>query len=143
MRAKDINPNNPNHHDLMLLCIKPKLSTKRFAKTKAFSTHFCVLDHRMHLLQTFYSGVVFVFQQLDVDARAIHMNYVGVFKDIVQLDYGPVHTPIMLFMCEWINSKDNQSNDTHIKNDVKFVVVNFKHKLLVLQEPFIFPSQST
>jgi hypothetical protein len=52
MRAKDINPNNPNDHDLML-CIKPRLSTIRFAKAKAYGNHFHVLDHKTHLLQTF------------------------------------------------------------------------------------------
>lgn len=48
-----------------------------------------------------------MFQEPDVDARTIHMNYVGVLKDIVQLDYGHVHTPIILFRCEWIKSMDN------------------------------------
>jgi hypothetical protein len=84
-----------------------------------------------------------MFQQLDVDAKAIHMNYVGVFKDILQLDYGHVHTPIILFKCEWIKFKDNQGNDIYIRDDVRFAIMNFKHKLLVLQESLIFPSQAT
>jgi hypothetical protein len=84
-----------------------------------------------------------VFQQADVDVRAIQMNYVGMFKDIMQLDYGHVHAPVILFKSKWIKSKDNRGNDTYIRDDVGFVVVNFKHKLPVLQEPFIFPSQAT
>jgi hypothetical protein len=52
MQAKDIDPNNPNDHDLML-CIKPRLLTIRFTKAKAYGNHFHVLDHRIHLLQTF------------------------------------------------------------------------------------------
>ncbi len=92
------------------------------------------------MLQKFDRGVVLVFQQPYVDARSIHMNYVGMLKDIMQLDFGLVHTPIILFKCEWIKSKDNRGNDTYIKDDVGFVVVNFKHKLPMLQEPFIFPS---
>ncbi len=83
-----------------------------------------------------------MFQELDVDARTIHMNYVGELKDIVQLDYGHVHTPIILFRCEWIKSMDNWGNDTYVRNDVGFVL-SILNMLLVLQEPFIFPSQAT
>jgi hypothetical protein len=61
----------------------------------------------------------------------------------MQLDYGHIHTFVILFKCEWIKFKDNQSNDTYIRHDVGFVVVNFKHKLPMLQKPFIFPSQAT
>jgi hypothetical protein len=90
-----------------MLCIKPMLSTIKFAKGKAYGNHFHVLDHTTHLFQKFDNGFVSVFQEPDVDARTIHMNYVGVLKDIVQLDYGHVHTPIILFRCEWIKSMDN------------------------------------
>jgi len=110
-----------------MLCIKPKFSTIKFAKAKAYGNHSHVLDHRTHLLQTFVNGFAYVFQQHDVDAKVIHMNYVGVHKNIVQLDYGHVHTLGILFRCEWIKSKDNRGNDTYIKNDARFVVVNFKH----------------
>ncbi len=97
----------------------------------------------MHLSQTFESGVASMLQQPNFDARAIHMNYVGVLEDIVPLDYGPIHTLVILFRCEWIKFKDNRSNDTYIKDDAGFVAVNFKRKLLMLQEPFIFPSWAT
>ncbi len=51
--------------------------------------------------------VALVFQQLDVDARAIQMNYVGVLKHIVQLNYGLVNTPTILFRCESIKHTNN------------------------------------
>jgi hypothetical protein len=85
-----------------------------------------------------------MFQQLNVDARTIHMNYVRVFKDIMQLDYGLVHTPIILLRCEWIKSKDNQGNDTYIRDDVGFVVVNFKHVTNAARAiHFSFPSYTS
>jgi hypothetical protein len=105
--AEDIDPNNPDDHDLMLLCIKPRVLAIRFAKAKAYGNHFRVFNHWTHLSQTFDNGVASMFQQHNFDARAIHMNYVGVLKDIVQLDYGPIHTLVILFRREWIKFKDN------------------------------------
>jgi hypothetical protein len=57
------------------------------------------------------------------------MNYVGVLKDILKLDYGPMRHPVILLRSEWIKWKDNHGNPTYIRDDVGFLVVNFRHKL--------------
>jgi len=69
--------------------------------------------------------------------------YVGVLQDILLLDYGPLQTPVILLRCEWVKPFDNQRNPTHSRDDDGFLVVNFRHKLPRLAEPFIFPSQAT
>jgi hypothetical protein len=84
-----------------------------------------------------------VFQVPTVDARDLSVNYVGVLKDILKLDYSPVRTPIILFRCEWIKREDSRGNATYIRDDAGFLVVNFRHKLARTCDPFIFPNQTT
>jgi hypothetical protein len=110
---------------------------------KAFGNHFRVEDTASTTMQTYDSGVASVFQVPIIDARDLSMNYVGVLKDILKLDYGPVWTPIVLFRCEWIKKEDNRGNATYIRDDAGFLVVNFIHKLARTCNPFIFPSQTT
>ena len=93
--------------------------------------------------QTYNCGVASVFQVPSVDARDVSMHYVGVLKDILKLDYGPTHSPIVLFRCEWVKSHDNRGNATYVKDDAGFLLVNFRHKLPRMSEPFIFASQAT
>ena len=38
---------------------------------------------------------------------------------------------------------DNRGNPTYVRDDVGFMVVNFRHKVPKMSEPFIFPSQAT
>jgi len=59
-------------------------------------------DLRSHSLQTFDSGVAFVFDMPTIDASEVFVNYVGILKDIFKLDYGLVHTLLIIFRCEWI-----------------------------------------
>ena len=84
-----------------------------------------------------------MFQVPSVDARDVSVHYVGVLKDILKLDYGPTHSPIVLFRCEWVKSHDNRGNATYVKDDVGFHLVNFRHKLPRMSEPFTFSSQAT
>ncbi len=53
-------------------------------------------------MKTFDSGIALVFDMLIIDVRDISMNFVGVLKDIFKLDYGPLHTHVVIFKCEWI-----------------------------------------
>ena len=38
---------------------------------------------------------------------------------------------------------DNRGNPMYVRDDAGFMVVNFRHKLPKMSEPFIFPSQAT
>lgn len=71
------------------------------------------------------------------------MNYVGVLKDILLLDYGGINTKNILMRCEWVKPQDSPGNATYMRDDASFLVVNFQHKLARMENPFIFPSQAT
>ena len=45
--------------------------------------------------------------------------------------------------CEWIKPRDTWGNPTYMRDESGFLVVNFRHKLPRMAEPFIFPSQAT
>jgi hypothetical protein len=94
-------------------------------------------------MQTFGSGVAFVFQVPTPDASDVSVHYVGVLKDILKLNYRLMRTPIMLFRCEWMKRQDNRGNPTYVWDKEGFLVVNFRHKLPKTSDPFIFPSQAT
>jgi hypothetical protein len=49
---------------------------------------------------------------------AITILYVGVLKEILELDYGPVSTPIILFRCDWVqNGLDYKGNPTYKQDE--------------------------
>jgi hypothetical protein len=77
------------------------------------------------------------------DSSGVPLNYVGVLKDILKLDYGPLHAPVILLRCEWFKHEDNRGNSTYRRDDVGFLLVNSRHKLPRLSDPFIFSSQAT
>jgi hypothetical protein len=73
----------------------------------------------------------------------VSVNYVGVLKDILKLDYGPIHIPIIVFQCQWMKTTDNRGRATYVRDDAGFLMVNFKHKLPRMSDPFIFSTQAT
>jgi len=58
-------------------------------------------------LQTYDKGITLVFEMPTLDATNVSVNHIGVLKDILKLDYGLVHTPIIIFSCEWMRPKNN------------------------------------
>jgi hypothetical protein len=46
--------------------------------------------------------VIVIFDQPTNDATYVSMHYVGILKNMFRLDYGPMHTPIKIFRCEWV-----------------------------------------
>jgi hypothetical protein len=139
----DLDTSNPYDMDRLMLSTKPSQRAARYIRMKVFGNHFRVEDDSSCRLQTYDSGVAFVFQVPSADATDVSVNYVGVLKDILKLNYGPIRTPIILFRCEWMKRRDNRDNPTYIKDDAGFLVVNFRHKLPKTSDPFIFPSQAT
>jgi hypothetical protein len=65
----------------------------------------------------------------------VSMNYVGVLKDILKLDYGPLHILVIILQCEWMKRQDNQGNPTYTKDDIGFLIVNFCHKFPQMKNP--------
>ena len=110
---------------------------------KSFENHWCVDDGNAGRFQTYNSGVASVFEVPVQDAMDVLVNYIGVLKDILKLDYGPLHTPIILFRCQWIKTSDNRGRPTYVCDNSGFLTVNFMHKLPRMSDPFIFSSQAT
>ncbi len=70
------------------------------------------------------------------------IQYVGTLKQILQLDYGSMSSPIVLFCCSWVkNGIDNKSNRIYKQDETCFLFTNFCHLLHEFDEPFVFPSQ--
>jgi hypothetical protein len=81
--------------------MKPSQRAICYCRMKAFGNHFCVEDAASTRMQTYDSGVASVFTVPTADARDVSVNYVGVLKDILKLDYGPLSSPIVLLRCQW------------------------------------------
>ena len=94
-------------------------------------------------LKAYDNGVASVFHTPSVGVEEVTLNYVGVLKDILKLNYGPLRTPLIFFRCEWMKQFDNRGDPTYVKDNVGIMVVNFRHKGPQMLEPFIFPSQTT
>ena len=137
-------PNNIDDMDRILLCSRPSQKATRYTRMRAFGNHFRVEDSQSALLQTYDSGVASIFEVPSMESQSeVSLNYVGVLQDILKLDYGPLRTPVILFRCEWLKREDNRGNPTYVRDDAGFMVVNSRHKLPKMSEPFIFPSQAT
>ena len=110
---------------------------------KAYKNHFRGDDPTTTQIHTYDSGVASIFHIPTDDAREVSVNYVGVLKDILKLDYRPLHTQVNLMKCKWMKKADSQGNNNYAQDEVGFLFINFRHKLLRLADPFIFPSQAT
>jgi hypothetical protein len=70
------------------------------------------------------------------------LQYVGILKDIILLDYGLISQPIILFKCDWVrNGLDRWGNATYKRNDDGFLLVNFRQLKARVDEPYVFPAQ--
>lgn len=134
---------NPEDMDRFLLSKNPSQRATRYTRVTAFGNHFRVEDLSTRHLLSYNSGVASVFQEVAENAEESSVNYVGVLKDVLELDYGALSTKIILLRCEWVKRQDSRGNPTYTKDESGFLVVNFRHKLPRLAEPFIFPSQAT
>ena len=143
VKAEPLDLTNPENKDRLLLCSKPSQRATRYCRMKAFANHFCVEDSTTAHMQTYDSGVASILQEPTSNSIDVPVNYVRVFKDILKLDYGPVHTPIILLRCKWFKRQDNRGNSTYRWDDLGFLLVNSWHKLPHLFDPFIFSSQAT
>ena len=138
-----VDPSNADDMDRVLLCSRPSQVATRYTRMKAYGNHFRVDDHQTTTLQTYDSGVASVFHLSGTESDSPTLNYVGVLKDILKLNYGPLRTPIIIFRCEWMKQHDNWGNPCYVRDDAGFMVVNFRHKVPRMSDPFIFPSQAT
>jgi hypothetical protein len=140
---RPLNTSSAEEMDLRLLSRKPSQWATKYLRMKAYGNHFRVDDPTITQLQTYDSGVASIFHVPTEDAREVSINYVGVLKDILKLDYGPLHTHVNLMKCEWMKRADNRGNNTSARDEASFLLINFRHKLPRMANPFIFPTQAT
>jgi hypothetical protein len=143
VRNHHVDPNDEDDMDMVMMCSRPSRLATRYTRMKAYGNHFRVEDPQSMALKTYDSGVASVFHMPSVGSEEVTLNYVGVLKDIFKLDYGPLRTPVILLRCEWMKQFDNRGNPTYVRDEAGFMVVNFRHKVPQMLDPFIFPSQAT
>jgi hypothetical protein len=136
--AEEVDVSIPEEFDKILLTMKPSQRATRYCRMKAFGNHFRVGHPGSELLQTYDSGVASVIEVPTTEATDVSVNYVGVVKDILKLDYGPLSRPIVLLRCQWAKGSDSRGNPTYTHDDAGFLVVNVQHNLPKMSDPFIF-----
>jgi hypothetical protein len=45
------------------------------------------------------------------------IQYIGVFKDILRLDYGPISSPIIFMQCAWVQNESDVRGNLTYKHD--------------------------
>lgn len=139
----DVDMHEAEDRDRLLLSVKPSQRAMRYSRITAFGNHFRVDDASTARLRSYNSGVASIFEMPSENAQNLSVNYVGVLKDILLLDYGGLSTQMILLRCDWVKAHDNRGNPTYTRDDAGFLVVNFRHTLPRMADPFIFPSQAT
>lgn len=83
---------------------------------KACGNYFKVDDEQNNFLVTYNFGVASIFQQAQGSEDDVlgWIQYVNTLKEILQLDYGPMASLIVLFCCNWVkNGTNNKGNPTY------------------------------
>jgi hypothetical protein len=92
VNCRPLNTSNLEEMDLRLLSRKPSQRTTKYLRMKAYGNHFRGDNPTTTQLQTYDNGVASIFHVPTSDAREVSINYVGVLKDILKIDYRPLHT---------------------------------------------------
>jgi len=132
--------------DVMQLSMKPQMTASRYAKVKAYDNHYRVTtDNEATTMATYDSRVASIFQQPHATNEGMtfgSIQYVGVLKDIILLNYGPVFQPMVFFKCDWVTPGfDKWGNPTYKRDEDGFLLANFGTLKVEVTEPFVFPSQ--
>ena len=143
MRDANLDLRNQTDMDRFLLSKKLAQKATRYTRVTAFGKHFRVEDESTTHFVSYNTGVASIFHELSSHMEDSSVNYMGVLKDILELDYGALSTRIILLRNEWVKTQDNRGNPTYTRDESGFLVVNCRHKLPRMQYPFIFPSQAT
>jgi hypothetical protein len=143
VRELEMDLSNSEDMDRLMLSRKPSQKATRYTRVTSFGNHFRVEDDTTDRMVSYNSGVASTFELPGGIANDLSMNYVGILKDVLQLDYGALHTQIILMRCDWVKAQDNRGNSTYARDEAGFLIVNFRHRMPRMVEPFIFPSQAT
>jgi hypothetical protein len=97
--------------------MKPKPIALRYTKMRAYGNHYRVNEGGAKTTMATYDfGVVSIFQQPQATHEGTTLGsiqYVGVLKDIILLDYGHVSQLVVFFKCDWVtHGSDKWGNPT-------------------------------
>ena len=112
VRNHAVDPNYEDDMDMVMMCTRLSRLATRYTRMKACGNHFRVEDTQSITLKTYDNGVASVFHMPAMGSKEVTLNYVGVLKDILKLNYGPLRTPVILLRCEWMKQFDNRGNPT-------------------------------
>jgi hypothetical protein len=118
----------PIDTDLLNLSIPPSFTASAYKKITAYGNDFQIEDGSTNMLVAYASGVASGFQQSEGSEDVVLgvIQYVGILKQILKLDYGPMSSPIVLFRCSWVkNGTDNRGNPTYKRDNAGFLIANF------------------
>ncbi len=132
--------------DVMQLSIKPQMIASRYAKVMAYDNHYRVtINNEATTMTTYDFKVASIFQQPHATNEGVTLGsiqYVGVLKDIILLNYGPMSQPMVLFKCDWCtHGSDKWGNPTYRRDEDGFLLANFHNLKVEVTKPFVFPSQ--
>jgi len=132
--------------DVMQLSMKPQMTSSRYAKVRAYDNHYRVTtDNEAITMATYDSRVASIFQQPHATNEGMTLGsiqYVGVLKDIILLNYRPVSQLVVLFKCDWVTPGfDRWENLTYKRDEDGFLLANFRNLKAEVTVPFVFPSQ--
>jgi len=102
----DPNWSNTEDVDRFLMSQKPSQRATRYTRIVAFGNHFRVEDKSTLRLVSYNSGMASMFKMQGGSGSQSSVQYVGVLKDILELDYGALHTRIILLHCKWVKPLD-------------------------------------
>jgi hypothetical protein len=113
---------------------------------KAYKNHYKVFINTYgNTSATYDSGVASIFhqeQQSTEGTRLGVLQYVGILKDVILLNYGLISQPVILFKCDWVrNGLDTWGNATYKCDDDGFLLVNFRQLKTRVDEPYVFLAQ--
>ncbi len=95
-------------------------------------------------MATYDSSVASVFQQQQESQEGTTLGsvqYVGVLRDIILMDYGPVSQLVVLFKFDWVrNGVDKWGKPTYRHDEDGFLLA-FRHLQPEVDEPYMFPAQ--
>jgi len=85
--------------DLIHLSVPPSFIMLRYSNMKAYGNHLWIDNDQNSMLVTYDCGVAPIFQQSQGSEDEVlgAIQYVGTLKEILQLEYGLISSPITLF----------------------------------------------
>ncbi len=127
----------------MHMSMSPTLEATTYHTMYVFGNHLRLSSGEKHFT-TRDNGIVATFEQECVlwsnDQWPIlaKLEYVGWFKEILELNYGVLN--IIVFFCNWVKASYTRSNVTIKKNEYNFTLVNFNSLIPISNQSFSFPT---